>query len=216
MKRRKLAEIEDSAMTEEDPGKLAQLFEQYRKEYLEDRGNDGEQKSMRKKQENPGDVQGAARGSQDPTVCEEMSIDVVECMDLWEHLEKIPKKDGTGKTWDHSNEKCWKTMEERDDERPDDEYAWDVNDIALPLDMVKESPQGRNGLHERENLQDGQKGGGLEGDGQSPDQHQVGWIPTRPTALGPQWQDQGGWPATSRTLRRRTARICSVPLRRLS
>ena len=127
MKRRKLAEIEDSAMTEEDPDKLAQLFEQYRKEYLEDRGNDGEQKSMRKKQENPGDVQGAARGSQDPTVCEEMSIDVVECMDLWEHLEKIPKKDGTGKTWDHSDEKCWKTMEERDDERPDDEYAWDVN-----------------------------------------------------------------------------------------
>ena len=47
-------------------------------------------------------------------------------------------------------------LEDRDDGRLDDEHAWDdVNNIALPLDMVKKARQDR--VHEVENLQGGQK-----------------------------------------------------------
>ena len=47
-KRRRLQEIEDQAMREEDPAKLSNLFEEYRKEYLKDRdGNEEESKRQR-------------------------------------------------------------------------------------------------------------------------------------------------------------------------
>ena len=42
LKKRKLDEIEDQAMREEDPTKLTELFEEYRREYLKDRANEDE------------------------------------------------------------------------------------------------------------------------------------------------------------------------------
>ena len=134
-KRRKLADIEDKVMTEEDPDKLTQLFEQYKEEYLKDRGNEDERENKRKKQENTSGMREAAKGSQDPIEYEEMSIDAVEGMDLWEHLGKIPMKDSTPETWDHNDDEYLKTSVDRDDE-----YAWDdVNDIASLLDRVKKA-----------------------------------------------------------------------------
>jgi hypothetical protein len=93
-KRQKLDDIEDQAMKEDDPVRLAELFEQYRTEYVKNRGTEDEQASKRKKQEGTDSMQEMARGSQDPAAYEDMSIDAVECMDLWEHLERIPKKAG--------------------------------------------------------------------------------------------------------------------------
>jgi len=76
---------------------------------LEDRENEGEQERKRKKQDNTGDMQEAASESEHLAVHEEMSIDAVECMDLWEHLEKIQKRDGTAKTWCHKDDEYLKT-----------------------------------------------------------------------------------------------------------
>jgi hypothetical protein len=70
-RRRKVAKIEDQAMAEEDPNKLAKLFEQYKTEYLKDRGNEWEQESNRKKQEDAGRMQEVASCSQDPALYQE-------------------------------------------------------------------------------------------------------------------------------------------------
>ena len=67
LKKRRLDEIEDTAMREEDPVKLSELFEEYRLEYLKDRGSEDE---GAKKEESgdggadPGEVLGVGRGCQ--------------------------------------------------------------------------------------------------------------------------------------------------------
>ena len=142
---------------------------------MKDCENEGEQERTRKKQDNTGEMQEAASGSQDLAGYEEMSIHAVEGMDLWEHLEKIPKKDGIAKIWDHSDDEHLKTPEDRDDGGFDDEYASDdVHDIALPLDMVKNARKEEIDHMKGKMLKVVKKGGGLECDRQGPDQHQVG------------------------------------------
>jgi hypothetical protein len=159
-KRRRLAEIEDKAMAEDDPDKLNQLFEQYKADHLKGRGNDGEQENKCNKLENTGGMQEVASSSQGGAVYQESSFDAVECMDVWEHLEKIPQmvanadnleqkvdaarqlvfQDDTVETA-YEDDALLKTSMQHDDHRTDyDKYAWgDINDIALPLDLVKKA-----------------------------------------------------------------------------
>lgn len=63
---------------------------------------------------------------------------------------------------------------DRDDEL-DDDYAWDdVNDIALPLDMVKKARKEETEHMDGKIFKVVEKGGDVEGDRQGPDEHQVG------------------------------------------
>jgi hypothetical protein len=137
-KRRRLAEIEDEAMKEEDPVKLADLFEKYRVEYLNSRNeNDGENKKQRT--EEPAVLQERASGSGQPAVYEEMQIGQVQCVDPWEYLETVQETGGTAKLWNSDNGECLETPE-AENAAYDEEYAWDdVNDFALPIGMVKKA-----------------------------------------------------------------------------
>ena len=72
-KRRRLEDIEDRAMKEEDPDKLANLFEQYRAEYLGERSaNDEDDK--RRRSEGGAAMEERASGSQQPAVYAETEM----------------------------------------------------------------------------------------------------------------------------------------------
>jgi hypothetical protein len=69
-----------------------------------------------------------------------MSIGAVEVADVWEYLEKVPRKDGTAKIWSSDENKCLKILRGQDGDIPNGEYAWDdVNKIAVPLEIVKQA-----------------------------------------------------------------------------
>ena len=86
-KRRKLINIEEDAMMEQDPEKLAGLFEKYRVEYMSNRTEE-DTENKRRKTEGPTAMQENASGSNQPVVFEEMEIDLVKCIDPWEFLVK--------------------------------------------------------------------------------------------------------------------------------
>ena len=114
-KRRKLEDIENQAMVEKDSEKLAKLFEEYREEYLKTQGADDDDERKRRRADESGRmvIQERASGSQSPPVYEEMEIGNVV--------------DGDPRKWERSVTE-------------DSEYAWDdVNDMELPLDLVKKA-----------------------------------------------------------------------------
>ena len=110
-KQRTLDDIEDECMRTEDPKRSAELFEEYARESKRQKGSEA-------MQEVASGSTGAARYEEmfdrmmepyDPTEAEEMAIDRVADIGL-----------------------------EADDDRALEEYAWDdVNDMELPLDMVR-------------------------------------------------------------------------------
>ena len=164
-KRRKLEEIEDQTMREEDPEKLADLFEKYRVEYTRERDEkDGgtcagwvetleDSEILAMEEEDPAEFTGRfeqhkekylkerdapaaddkrrktnggietemkerATGSSDPAVYEEMEVGIITEEFSEEMIVEMMACwiEGTG------------------------EYAWDdVNNIALPLQLVKEA-----------------------------------------------------------------------------
>ena len=125
VKRRRLDDLEDQAMREEDPEELNKIFEQYRKEYIKAREDNDDEQAKRARTENPGQLQERASGSAEAAVYEEMAIGmVIGEIDPWEFLERAAASENM------------KEPEAEDFE----EYAWDdVNDIPLPLDKVKEA-----------------------------------------------------------------------------
>ena len=127
-KRRRLAEIEDKAMAEDDPDKLSELFEAYKKEYRASRADHDTGEAKRKKVEETAQVQERATGSDQGPTYEEMEVGMVSGeIDPWEFLENTARDEGDGDM---------KTLEGYD--YAEGEYAWDdVNDIALPLELVK-------------------------------------------------------------------------------
>ena len=113
-------------------------------------------------------------------------------VDPWEVLEALG--------CDNDNPtQCLKTLESREEE--------DVNNIALPLELVKKVRQKEMSyvtVKISRSLRS-QKLGGLR------DKHQSvpsSWTLIKPTGLESRWFDPDGWPGTSRTLRRRTEKTC--------
>jgi hypothetical protein len=123
VKRRRLDDLEGQAMKEEDPEKLNKIFEEYRREYLKAREEEKEEEAKRARTSAPEQMHERASGSADAAVYEDMTIGmVIGEIDPWEFLE---------------NTKAEESGEEVKAEEVG-EYAWDdVNDIPLPLDMVK-------------------------------------------------------------------------------
>jgi hypothetical protein len=122
-KRRRLDDLEDQAMKEEDPEKLSKIFEEYRREYLKARGEGQGEEAKRARTTGPEQMQEVASGSADAAVYMDMTIGtVVGEIDPWEFLE-------------NTEVECNQKEAEAENF---DEYAWDdVNDIPLPLDQVK-------------------------------------------------------------------------------
>jgi hypothetical protein len=149
-KRRRLDDLEDQAMKEEDPEKLNKIFEEYRREYIKARGEDRGDEAKRARTTEPGQMHEIASGSADPAMYADMTIGMVMGeIDLWEFLGNVKvdnnKKEaeigmvvGEIDPW-----KFLKDVEADDNQKAAetenfDEYAWDdVNDIPLPLDQVK-------------------------------------------------------------------------------
>ena len=146
--RRTLEDIEDQVMKQENPTKMAELFDRYRAEYLNDR-NDTDGESKKRMTDERSLLREQASGSDQPAAYEEVGVEKITegNVDPWEFLEAVgcDKDDPT---------ECLKTWESREDE----EFALDdVNNIALLLELVTKGSPGRNAAHERENLQGGQK-----------------------------------------------------------
>ena len=113
VKKRKLEDIENQAMVDKDSEKLAKLFEEYQEEYLKTQGADDDDERKRRRADESGRmvIQERASGSQSLPVYVEMEIGNVV--------------DGDPRKWERSVTE-------------DSEYAWDdVNDMELPLDLVK-------------------------------------------------------------------------------
>ena len=87
-KRRRLGDLEDQAMAEEDPDKLNEIFEQYRKEYQEARDDNEEDQDVAKRprMSSSARMAEAPSGSGDPTQYEQMDVSeiVVEGADPWD------------------------------------------------------------------------------------------------------------------------------------
>jgi hypothetical protein len=122
-KRRRLDDLEGQAMTEEDPEKLNKIFQEYRQEYLKAREEEKEEEVKRARTKEPEQMQEVASGSADAAVYTDMTVGMVMGeIDPWEYLE---------------NTKVEGKVEDKEAENTN-EYAWDdVNDIPLPLDLVK-------------------------------------------------------------------------------
>ena len=147
-KRRRLQEIEDQAMQEEDPVKLNELFENYRAEYTKDR-DDNEGKSKRQKVQDPPEMQERASGSGQAAAYEEMQVGAIDKLEFDILKVEVVLDD---------NGECLKTLQDMID--PDmklnnidndegletlegnfeDEFAWDdVNNFPLPLNEVRKA-----------------------------------------------------------------------------
>ena len=153
-KKRRLDEIEDKAMREEDPSKLAELFEEYRREYLKGR-EDEDEGAKRKRIEAAAPLQEKSSGSGEPARYEEMEVSGVTEgeIDPWDVLiwetakvKNIEVDGGVMVTGDSegSAEKEWSEYLAGDDPTWEDygfnEYTWDdVNNIPLPVDLVKKA-----------------------------------------------------------------------------
>ena len=153
-KKRKLDEIEDQAMREEDPVKLTELFEEYRREYLKDRANEDED-AKRKRVEAETNLQERSSSSSGAAKYEEMEVNWVSNVEVdpWDVLtwgtakvKHIFRDDGVMVTA-ISEEGAWKEWGEflvGGDPTWEDygfaEFAWDdVNNIPLPVNLVKEA-----------------------------------------------------------------------------
>jgi len=115
-KRRRLEDIESEAMKEEDPEKLAALFERYRLEYQEGRSKE--------------DREDKRRRVEDEGMFEQDEKDLDLDLDLRE------RASGSGQA------AAYEEMEvgEVEGDFVDDEFAWDdVNDIALPIELVRKA-----------------------------------------------------------------------------
>jgi len=156
-KRRRLDELEEQAMVEDDPNKLNDIFEKYRQEYMKIRASeDRDHDSTKRLRTDDGPVfQEAASGSQDPARYAEMEIsaiiedggdpwEIMSSTKLWsrdtgEYLKTLEDhdEDHTAKVWSSDYDECLKTLQGHHEM---EEYAWDdVNDIRLPLELVRKA-----------------------------------------------------------------------------
>ena len=152
--RRKLHKIENQAMTEEDPEKLAKLFEDYRTEYLKEQADREEAEVKRRK----------LRDIEDELMRTEDLKRALELYQEYMQEHKRQKREGTlqerssgsgdliqyGETErmdinqivaeiDRVIEEEW-ADQERELQEEIEEYAWDdVNDFELPVDKVREA-----------------------------------------------------------------------------
>ena len=113
-KRRRLDDLEDQAMREDDPVKLSEIFERYRTEYLKARDDESDETKRRKTQETP-QLQELASGSQQPATFAEMDVAQVygDGDDPWQMVEATRPKD-------YDLEGRRKALEGHDDKTPDD------------------------------------------------------------------------------------------------
>ena len=154
LKKRRLDEIEDKAMREEDPVKLTELFEEYRREYLKGRSSEDEG-AKRKKTEDKTQLEEEASGSAGAAKYTEMEVNRVALgeIDPWDALmwqtakvEHIVSDEGVTVTGTDKGEleEAWaRYLTGGNPTWTDygfDEYAWDdVNNIPLPMHLVKEA-----------------------------------------------------------------------------
>ena len=125
MKRRKVETLEDlegKAMMEEDPEDAAKLFERYKEQYLRERGTPGTDEKRRKTDNHiEAEMSERASSSADPVVYEEMEVGNVMA-DTGDFTEETVVEMTA----------CW--IEGAG------QRAWDdVNDMALPLDLVRKA-----------------------------------------------------------------------------
>jgi hypothetical protein len=135
-------------MREEDPGKLSELFEKYRIEYMQDRGNNDDVRKRQKAQDPPV-MQERATGSSQPAAYEDMEVGAIdkqeanimkvkvvfddngECLKTLQGMIDPEMKLRSG-----DPDECLKAL----DDHFDDEFALDdVNNIPLPLDEVRKA-----------------------------------------------------------------------------
>ncbi len=147
-KRRRLQEIEEQAMREEDPTKLSDLFEKYRVEYLKDRGDD-EEKNKRQKVQDTSVMQERATGSKQAAEYEEMQVGAIDEVEADIMKVEVVFDDGGEclKTFQEMVDPDMKLKGDPEEDEADDikdgieeEFAWDdVNNFPLPLNEVRQA-----------------------------------------------------------------------------
>ena len=145
-KRRRLQEIEDEAMREEDPGKLNELFEKYRIEYMKDRGDDDEGGKRQKVQKLPV-LQERASSSGQAAEYEGMEVGAIDIQESYVMEVEMVSDDG-GECLETLRAMIDPEMKLKSGDQDEhgealkchfgEEFAWDdVNNIPLPLNDVK-------------------------------------------------------------------------------
>ena len=127
-KRRKLEDIEDQVVKEEDPTKIAELFDRYRADLFNDREDIGGN-AKRQRIEESVLLREHVSGSHQPAAYAEVGVEKITegNVDPWEFLEAV------GSDSDNPTQ-CLKPLESRGQ----DEFAChDVNNIMLLLELVK-------------------------------------------------------------------------------
>ena len=167
VKKRRLDELEDQAMREENPEKLSELFEEYRREYIKVRESEDEE-TKRRRTGTESQIQEQSSGSGGAARYEEMEVGRVTegPVDPWDVLiwetakvKHIKADDGItvmGVSEDEGRKEWDKYLAGEDPtwgeyglnnspgfaQKLWDEYAWDdVNNIQLPMNLVKEARQ---------------------------------------------------------------------------
>ena len=123
---------EDQVMKEENPTNIAGLFDRYRAEHLNDREDIGGN-AKRQKFEKSVLLREQASGSHQSTTYAVVGVEKISegNVDPWEFLEAVGNDN-------NNSTQCLKPWESRGEE----EFAWDdVNNIALPLELVKTARQ---------------------------------------------------------------------------
>ena len=126
-KKQRLDDIEEQAMQEEDPEKLAALFEEYRKEYTE--GRSGETAAKRRR---------TCEDIEDECMCTEEPKRSSELFE--EYAKEYKKLKGEASTMQEATSSSAgpARYEEMKVDNIAEEYAWDdVNNMELPMEKVR-------------------------------------------------------------------------------
>ena len=147
-KRRRLEDIENAAMAEEDPEKLAVLFEQYREEYQRREAEKEEGDVKRRKLQ---DIEDEAMQTEDRKRTEELYQEYTMEYKRQKREQQGPMREVSTSSGDSAQytegemsidqvmAEEWMESEQAEEEKVQ-EYAWDdVNDMELPIEKVREA-----------------------------------------------------------------------------
>ena len=153
-KRRRLQEMEDQAMTEENPVKLAKLFEDYRAEYMKDQADREEADTKRRKLQ---DIEDEVMGMEDLKRAAELYQEYMhehKRQRCERNMQETSSSSGGPAQFiepevmnvdrifaeiDQIMAEEW-ADQELELQKSIEEYAWDdVNNFALPIDKVREA-----------------------------------------------------------------------------
>lgn len=185
-KRKKLGDIEHQAMGEQDPDKLAELFEDYHQRYAKEReaGDPGEKK---RRTQDPNPSSGSGVENQSWEVRWARGMERCHCQQ-----EQKGRRGNAGRRGGGCRDACLRRRDAclRRPLRRESLGRCERHRVAHR--SSQQGVVGGDDPHEGEYLQGGEEVGGLRGDGQTSEQHEVGRYGQDPWLGGASGQIQVG------------------------